>query len=524
MKTNRIYLKYLVFLFCTSLMLGSCQPGQETQHELNRPDIILMLADDMGFSDLGCYGGEINTPHLDLLATNGLRFTNFYNSARCCPTRASLLTGLYPHRAGMGAMVAHLGSNPAPGPYQGYLSDSARTIAEWLKEANYKTYMAGKWHVGEAPEHWPRKRGFDRYFGLISGASSYYEIITSQQRKRQMVLEDSPWQPPQEGFYMTDAITRYAVDRIEEHTMDSPYFLYLAYTAPHWPLHALPEDVAKYQGMYNEGWDQVRKLRLQRLKAQGLVNSTEGLSVSPESIPVWNELEDKAFWTRRMEVYAAMVDRMDRGIGKVMEAVRRKGNWDNTLFIFLSDNGGCAEEITGRGLHDPNSAVGDRGSYVAYRAPWAYASNTPLRKYKAMTYEGGIATPFIVHWPREVAANTTVTKYFGHVADLVPTLLKVAEIDPGEFQGWKKIDGQSLIPVLKGKDAQREGPLFWEHFGNRAITEGNWKLVADKGSEWELYNLNNDRIESQNLALQYPEIADSLRAKYKAWAHRVGVR
>lgn len=517
-------MKCFILTCLIGFVLISCQEKKAPENEPDRPDIVLIMADDMGFSDLGCYGGEINTPSLDHLAENGLRFTSFYNAARCCPTRASLLTGLYPHKAGMGAMVSHLGGDPTSGPYQGYLSDSARTVAEWLKEANYKTYMSGKWHVGEAPEHWPRKRGFDRYFGLISGASSYYEIITNQKRKRQMVLEDSLWQPPEEGFYMTDAITEYAIQRIEEHEQGSPYFLYIAYTAPHWPLHALPEDIAKYQGKYDAGWGQIRTARLKRMVEQGIVDQGVGLSDSPESIPPWDGVEDKDFWTRRMEVYAAMVDRMDQGVGKVMEAVQKRGNWDNTLFIFLSDNGGCAEEITGRALNDPNAIVGEKGSYVAYREPWALASNTPLRKYKSMTFEGGIATPFIVHWPKEVATKAAFTRYVGHVADITPTLLSAAGVDPGSFQNWKKIDGQNLVPAFKGVDGQRQGPLFWEHLGNRAVTEGGWKLVADKGGDWELYNLGDDRIESQNLASQYPEMVDSLRAKYEIWAKAVGAR
>ncbi len=496
-----------------------------------RPNIVLIMADDMGYSDIGAYGGEIHTPNLDRLANEGLRFTHFYNTARCCPTRASLLTGLYPHQAGMGAMVSSVDSSPQPGPYQGYLSSQSVTIAEALKEAGYHTYMSGKWHVGEKPEYWPRKRGFDRYFGLISGASSYYDLITEQPRKRQMALDDQHWMPPPEGFYMTDAISDYAVQFLQSHAeaayADDPFFLYIAYTAPHWPLHALPEDIARYEKSYGIGWDSLRAERYQRMLNLGIIDGAYRLSERTSTIPPWIEAQNKAEWERRMAVYAAMVDRMDQGIGRVVEALQQSSKLDNTLILFLSDNGGCAEEIEGRGLNDPAVPIGEPGSYTAYNEPWANASNTPFRLYKQRVHEGGIATPLIAYWPGVIQDTGRIVRDVGHVMDIMPTSLEIAGTSyPDSFNGNPIIplQGKSLLPILQGGSRGGHDALFWEHIGNRAVRKGKWKLVYEHNlGAWELYDMEADPTETINLASQFPEKALELKLQWEQWADDVGV-
>ena len=495
----------------------------------SRPNIVVIMADDMGFSDLGCYGGEIATPNLDRLAGNGLRFTQFYNAARCCPTRASLLTGLYPHQAGMGDMV-NVGKKPKPGPYQGYLNDRCVTIAELLGQQGYRTYMSGKWHVGEQPEHWPRRRGFDRYFGLISGASSYYELLTPM---RKMALDDAPWKPPEQGFYMTDAFTDFAVSCLEDHGGNpAPFFLYLAYTAPHWPLHAPKKDIAKYLGRYDNGWDALREERYQRLIGLGIIDKQWPLSPRDDEAPPWEAVDHKEDWALRMAVYAAMVDHMDQGIGKVLETLERQNRLDNTLILFLSDNGACHTDGGEKYRNKKGTQPGERGSYTAYRRPWANAGNTPFRLFKQWTHEGGIATPLIAHWPKHIRQQfprkrEQLTQEAGHVIDILPTCLELAGgAYPETFGGHSvtPLEGQSLLPVLRGKAWETPRTLYWEHENNCAVREGDWKLVSRREREvWELYNLKADRTELQDLAKEEKERAETLRKKYEAWAKRCGV-
>ena len=508
-----VQLRYAGIAVWLGLIFG-CSGTQET------PNIVIILADDLGYSDIGAYGGEIQTPALDALALGGVRFQRFYNGGRCCPTRASLLTGRYPHAVGMGAMVSGRNSLPQPGPYQGYLSEEAPTIAEMLREAGYSTYMSGKWHVGEKPEHWPRQRGFDRYYGLISGASSYYEIIRDQPRIREMVLDDTPWSPPAEGFYMTDAFTDQAITFLEEHPAENPFFLYLAYTAPHWPLHALPEDIDRYRDRYVEGWDVLRDERYASQMAMGLIDSTWNMPPRPEHLPAWEDEPAKEDWAHRMAVYAAMVDRMDQGIGRVVDQLQTMGVLDNTLVLFLSDNGGCAESVAGRNLHDSTSVIGARGSYVAYQEAWANASNTPFRLYKQWMHEGGIATPLIAHWPDGIAAPGRITASTGHVIDLMATIGAITR-SPAQ-----NTDGQSLVPVFYSAiDATWDRTLFWEHIGHRAVREGRWKLVYDRRlGQWELYDLQVDPTELTDLSGSHPLIAERLSARWQTWADSIGVR
>lgn len=512
-------------------LAGCATPNQEpTAGE--RPNIVVIMADDMGFSDIGPYGGEIDTPTLDYLAENGLRFTQFYNTARCCPTRAALLTGIYQHQAGVGQMVEDLGQ-PA---YQGYLNDRCVTIAEALKPAGYTTMMSGKWHVGEERPHWPVDRGFDEYFGLISGGSNYFKLDSA----RQMALGNEPWTPPDDGsFYMTDAIADHAVEFIDKHGEETnPFFLYLAFTAPHWPLHAKPADIAKYKGKYSMGWDELREQRYARERELGLIDEKWALSPRDPEVPAWEEADDKPLWERRMEVYAAMVDCMDQGIGRVVDKLRELGKLDNTLILFLADNGGCHENANIKQgsprntWGDPNAMPGGPESFDGYDRPWANASNTPFRMFKSWVHEGGISSPLVCHWPQGIQLPTgSITKEPGHVMDLMATCVDLAQAEyPAQFKGQAitPLEGKSLAPILETGAREPHDALIWDHNGNRAVRMGQWKLVSlfdsahnDYGP-WELYDLEADRSELHNQAAAMPERVAEMDAAWTAWTKRAG--
>jgi arylsulfatase A-like enzyme len=481
-----------------------------------RPNIILIMADDLGYSDIGCYGSEINTPNLDSLAREGLRLTHFYNTARCCPTRAALLTGLYQHQAGIGHMVENRG-DPS---YQGFLNDKCVTIAEAMRQGGYRTAMSGKWHVGEERPHWPTDRGFERYFGLISGATNYFKIDEG----RGMALGDQPYKPPERGFYITDAFTDNALKQIDEFANGSePYFLYLAYTAPHWPLHAPEEDVARYEGKYMKGWDELRRERHARMMKLGVVDKRWPLTERDASAPAWETVPDKKDRDRKMAVYAAQIDRMDQNIGRVLRKVRDLGQEENTLIIFLADNGGCAEEID-RG--EKNARAGTPSSYVSYGLPWANASNTPFRLYKHWVHEGGISSPFIARWPAGIKQRGTITPQPAHLIDIMATCLGVAGIEyPKTYNGKQvtPLEGKSLQPILEGKQRRGHDAIYWEHEGNRAVRQGNWKLVSRYRGAWELYDLEADRTELHNLAPSRSGRVQRMSAMYNAWAARAGV-
>ncbi len=479
-----------------------------------RPNIVLIMADDMGYSDIGCYGSEIATPNLDGLAKGGVRFTNFYNTARCCPTRSSLMTGLYPHQAGIGHMV---NKRPIPA-YQGYLNDRSVTIAEALRPAGYRTLMSGKWHVGENRPHWPTDRGFDKYFGLISGASNYWRLDEG----RQMAMDDKPYTPPTEGFYMTDAIADNAVKFIDQTKRDQPYFLYTAFTSPHWPLHAHPQDIKKYEGKYMQGWDVLRKQRHQRMIDMGVVDKRWPLTPRDDKAPAWETISDKKARDLAMAVYAAQIDRMDQNIGKILKKIRERGEEDNTLIMFLADNGGCAEEVD-RGK--PGVPPGPADSFLSYGLPWANASNTPFRLYKHWVHEGGIATPFIAHCPSLVKQRNSFTNQVGHLVDVMATCVDVAGAKyPATHKGKdiQPMEGKSLVPTLQGK-APVERKLYWEHEGNRAARQGKWKLVSRYPNQWELFDVEADRTELNDLASKMPEKVAQLSADYETWAKRCGV-
>ena len=550
---------YTLFIFTGMSLVFGCKTPEPSKP----PNIILIMSDDMGYSDIGCYGGEINTPNLDYLAANGLRFTQFYNTARCCPTRASLLTGLYPQQAGIGHMMGNRGT-PA---YQGDLSRNAVTIAEVLKQSGYSTYMSGKWHVTpyitENPDksNWPRQRGFDKFFGMISGAGSFYDPRS--------LAQDNNYVAPEPDFYATTNFTDYAIKCIREHQQDNPYFIYLSYTAAHWPMHAPAGEVAKYKGKYDMGWDQMRQQRFQRMKEMGLVKETWKLTDRDPSVMPWGpEIPDREWELANMEVYAAMVDIMDQGIGKIINVLRDKGELDNTLIFFLQDNGACAEELD---WVDPDALKGDplasdvpqtkmipnftrdgkpvkimkagwpgpADGYTAYGLNWANASNTPFREYKHWVHEGGISTPLILHWPEKIKQGGDLKDTPAHLIDIMATCIDASGATyPTTFNNHQitPYEGISLTSLLANQSVE-ERPIFWEHEGNRAVRLGKWKLVskADKSDpfvwdkleelpaeNWELFDMNNDRTETKDLSKENPEIVEDLSKLWIEWASKAG--
>jgi len=524
----------------------------------NRPNVIIVMADDMGWSDIGCYGSEIETPNLDRLAKNGLRFTQFYNTGRCCPTRASLLTGTYPHQAGIGHMMNDTG---LPG-YKGDLGTDVQTIAEVLKPAKYSTYLSGKWHVtpkvtpGSSQHNWPRQRGFDRFYGTIHGAGSFFDP-NSLTRGNTLIspYADKEYEP--EVFYYTDAINDHATRFINEHKGDDPFFLYVAHTAPHWPMHALPEDMEKYKGRYDDGWEVIRQARYQRQLEMGLIDPKWKLS--PRDAEAWKDAKNKEWEIRLMEAYAAMVDRLDQGLGKVIGALEKRKMLDNTLIMFIADNGGCAEGMGRKeGIQYKDSdpeilkpmkatdlqmdmipkrtrdgvvmkqgtevMTGGADTYHGYGRAWANVSNTPFREYKHWVHEGGISTPLVAHWPKGISAKLRgkFEHQPAHLIDLMATCVDLAKADyPKEVKGQKIVpmQGVSLKPTFSGKAIKREDPIYWEHEGNRAIRIGKWKLVA-KGANgaWQLYDLDADRSELNDLSEKHSDRAKEMADQWEAWA------
>ncbi len=504
-----------------------------------QPNILLIVADDLGFSDLGCYGGEILTPHLDRLAKDGVRFTQFYNCGRGCPSRAALLAGVYPHQAGLGHMM---NDYRRPG-YRGNLSKECATVAELLQKGGYETYMCGKWHVSRyiapgGPKHnWPLQRGFDKFFGTIHGAGSYFDPVT-------LTRDNFFVGRPEAGeFYYTDALSDRAVEYLEQAARSpKPFFLYVAYTAPHWPLHAPEQVVRRYLAQYGVGWEELRKARYRRMVAMRIIESKWALSPPDSRIPSWATISNRSWQQRRMAVYAAQVDVMDRGIGRIMDRLRELGFAQNTLVMFLSDNGASAEEVTpqwqgphipekthdGRTVvlgNNPNVMPGAAFSYQSYGRGWANASNTPFRLYKHNVHEGGIATPMIVRWPAGIAGTNRLVRDVGHVIDIMPTCLEVARLThPTVYNGrtLTPICGQSLVPALEGRTLTPR-VLFWEHEGNRAVRDGKWKLVSHHPNSWELYDIEADRTELNDQAAKYPVIVQDLAGSYQKWAEACGV-
>lgn len=511
-----------------------------------KPNVVLILADDMGFADIGITGSEIRTPNIDALARGGRLMTSMYNCARCCPTRASLLTGLYPHNAGIGHMGADLGT-PA---YQGFLRSDSATIAEHLRPAGYRTFLSGKWHVGgdlslqevtsgqvgEDGHPTPCQRGFDQFYGIMDGASHFFSphCLMEDDRRIDVVADD---------YYFTDAITDKAIGMIEGAVRDEmQFFLYLAHIAPHWPLHAPPEDIARYDGVYSKGWDAIRTARHEAMNGANLFQTNWDISPRDKDVHPWSAEENTDWEAGKMATYAAMVDRMDQSIGRLVAELKRLGQFENTLIMFLSDNGGCAEFMAEDGwakfypdtTHDgrkitmgnqPDVMPGDALTFQSYDKPWANVSNAPFRLFKHFVHEGGISTPLVVHWPAGIKSGT-ILQNACHVVDILPTILEVTgaayQSDVGETE-IQPCQGESLLTAWKGQDWQREQPIFWEHEGNSAIRSGPFKLVRLHSQDWELYDMEADRTELHNLAGRGGRVETDLRRQYQDWADKCGV-
>jgi arylsulfatase A-like enzyme len=512
----------------------------------SKPNIVLILADDMGFSDIGCFGSEVSTPNLDRLASRGIRISQFYNNPRCCPSRASIMTGLYSQQAGMGMMVADHGRYPYPG-YAGELSKQTLTIPEALKTAGYNTAMVGKWHLGtedsEGKHDWPLQRGFDHFWGMIAGASVYYE-------SPHLFSGNDPLPPPPADQYLTDLWAEHAAGYVTElAAQKQPFFLYTAFNAPHWPIQA-PEDlIGKYSKRYADGWDALRKERHKKQLAMGIVSDKWELTPRDPRVPAWENVDSKDWEMRRMAVYAAMIERMDRGVGRVLSKLDELGLTDNTLVMFMSDNGGNFEELNDPGdavprdpwipykTHDgrpvnrgnkPSVMPGGEDTYQSIGIPWGNCANTPFRLYKHYAHEGGISTPFIAHWPKGIKQRGSVTHQLGHETDIMATCLDLANVPyPAKARDGEQppaLAGTSLRPIFEGRQRTDRGPMFWEHEGNAAMRDGKWKLVSRFPDAWELHDMEADRTEIHNVAELHPERVLTMASTYNDWAKRVGVQ
>lgn len=502
----------------------------------SRPNVILIMVDDMGYSDLGIYGSEIATPNLDKLATQGLRLREFYNNSICAPTRASLLTGQYQHKAGVGYFDVNLGL-PA---YQGFLNKESLTLGEVFRSGGYSTLLSGKWHVGDDSLSWPKQRGFDKFYGILKGGANYFNTkplyIGGQNGYPVTLLKDNTRQyPADDSYYFTDEIGKNAIEFLQEQNNEKkPFFLYLAFTAPHWPLQAKPEDIAKYKGKFDKGWDALREVRINKLKENGILLPSQTIAARDPEVPEWDKLtwDEKDFWKKKMEVYAAMVDNMDQNVGKVLEKLKELKKDENTLIIFISDNGAQGGFNTYNPLRRVKvvnaGPIGTSGSFDYQEQNWAYLSNTPLRQYKNNMHEGGFSSPFIAWYPSKIKAGR-IDKGTGHLIDLAPTFYDLAGIKyPENYNGIKTnpLAGKSLLPVLFGdaSEVNRGEPIFWERAGNRAVRDGKWKIVSTfPAYKWELYDLENDRGETKDLAETHPDVVNRLSTSYNQWAEKTGV-
>ncbi|TWT79271.1 Arylsulfatase [Planctomycetes bacterium CA13] len=569
-RLTTIFLTTLMALAVQAMMPPNIQAQSSHAESFQRPNIIYILADDMGFSDVGCYGSEIDTPNLNLLAEQGVRFTQFYNTGRCCPTRASLLSGLYPHQTGVGHMMEDRGYDG----YRGELNRHCVTIAEALQSADYRCYMTGKWHVTKAvkakteaeKQNWPLQRGFDRYYGTITGAGSFFDPSSLVRDNTFVSPLNDPEYPeshwPGETYYYTDAIADQGSKFIREHHFqsgDQPFFMYVAFTAAHWPMHALPEDIEKYKGEYDAGYDAIRNARYERMIELGLIDADNTVNW-----PIPKKLKETEHWDwdkRNMEVYAAMIDSMDRGIGRMVESLKATGQFNNTLICFLQDNGGCAEAYgrggkgTDRASKPPLSPLsadyiqpdalpkqtrdgypirrgkgamaGPADTAIGYGIGWATVSNTPFREYKHWVHEGGISTPLIVSWPDGISRRGELERTPSHLIDLMATAVDISGAEYPttyhEGQAISPMEGKSLIPAFQGKPIDREA-IYWEHEGNRAVRVGDMKLVAKgKNGKWELYNIAKDRSEQNDLSSEMPEKQKELAALWDTYAERANV-
>jgi arylsulfatase A-like enzyme len=515
--------------------------------QTQKPNIMIIMVDDMGYSDPGCFGGEINTPNIDSLAANGLRFTQFYNSSRSCPSRGSLMTGLYPHQAGITAMGVSL-------------NNKCVTIPEVLKTAGYNTAMTGKWHLSltqgrannDEQMQWlanrvdygnfaplasyPCNRGFDEHFGIVWGVANFFDPFSLVHNEERIATVP-------DDFYMTNYITQKSVDLIDSLSKDDkPFFMYVAHTAPHWPLHALPEDIAKYKGKYDGGWDELRRTRYNTMIELGLIDAATMPYAPNDSKRNWQNEGRKAWEAAHMEVHAAMVDRVDQGVGEIIAKLKETGEYENTIIFFMSDNGASYERYATAGFDRPSmlrngekiyypgefAIPGPENTMNAIGDGWAGAVNTPFRYWKSESFHGGNATPMIVHWPAGLKAKAgTITHQPGHVMDIMPTCLELAGATyPATYKTNNIIplESSSIKPIMDGEQRPVDQPIYWEHEGGRAIRLGNWKLVSLKGfANWQLYNLANDLSETKNVAAENPEKVKELKELWNAWAKKMGL-
>ncbi|MBS1815067.1 MAG: arylsulfatase [Acidobacteria bacterium] len=547
MSTRREFLVRSTSAAAAFTVRGASGAERSGKSGADKPNIVLILADDMGFSDIGCFGSEIATPNIDKLAAGGMRINQFYNNPRCCPSRASILTGLYPHQAGFGMMADDYGRYPWP-QYAGDLSPKCVTIAEALKPAGYKCAIAGKWHQTSQTQdlgkhNWPLQRGFDRFWGTIAGASSYYNPAT-------LVSDNEHISPPADpNFYYADAIADHAAGFVKEFAAEkSPFFVYCAFTTPHWPMQVPEADVQKYAKRYAEGWDKLRVERHRKQIAEGIVEAKWPLTPRDPRVPAWENASYKDWEMRRMAVYAAMIERMDAGIGRLVKSIEDAGVAENTLIIFMADNGGNAEEMGDPGPNAPRPIYipartkdgtrevirgnkpevmpGPEDTYQSVGIPWGNCTNTPFRLYKHYAHEGGISSPFVAYWPKKIKPTKRPLSSVGHETDLMPTFLEMAGATyPKSTKAGPIPDlaGQSLMPLFLGKPRTRK-TIFWEHEGNKAVRDGKWKLVSRFPDAWELYDMETDRTEMHDLAAAQPARVKTMAAMYDNWAKEIGVQ
>lgn len=524
MKT-RLFLLFLIPLFV------ACEKSDDT-----RPNILLILADDMGYSDLGCFGGEMETPNLDNLAHNGIRFTQFYNTARCCPTRASLMSGLYPHEAGVG----YMSDLNVGGGRQGFLNDSCATIAEVLRDAGYHTSMSGKWHTGAVRKAWPENRGFQRFFGIHHWVDSYFTVLNDSEifEDGEMVIPktDTPELYAEEGkeWYTTDVFTTKAIEFIDEAvSAQKPFFQYLAYNAPHWPLHAPKDVVEKYTGKYMQGYEKLRRQKYENMIKMGLVQPEWELP--KQNTPDWDNLspEEKENLDFYRAIYAAQIEILDKNIGRLVNHLKEKGELENTLILFLSDNGCSAEPMDSdfgfrwkentkenydNWYKNPGRSASSQGRV------WSVTSNTPFRKNKRFTHEGGISAPLIVHWPQRISRPNSLDNKSSHLVDIMATCVDVAQANYPD--NVKPMRGISLVPDFVGNEGAEHEYIFWEHEGHGALRHNKWKIVnihAKDKNTWELYDMEKDRTEQHDISAEYPEIKTTMVAKWYEMAKETNV-
>ncbi len=491
-----------------------------------KPNIVLIMADDLGFSDIGCYGSEINTPHLDQLAKEGLRLRQCYNNGICAPSRASLLTGQYPHKAGIGFFNQDLGL-PA---YQGYLNNEVVTFGEVFQQSGYQTYMSGKWHVGNDSTRWAMQRGFDKFFGFISGASSFFDSDPVNKGANNFFVNGTQkYYTHNKAFYLTDELTQRGIGFMKSTKSDKPFLLYMAYSSPHWPLHAKPQDIAKYRGKYDIGWDSLRVLRYQKQLKLGIISANQPMA--KDSLrPAWKSLsyDERQYWVKKMEVYAAMVDNLDQNIGQLIQHLKDTKQLDNTLIVFVSDNGAEGWDFSKMKMALPRNTgpVGTASSNESYTKNWSQVSNVPLRNYKSTPYEGGISSPFIARFPKAIPAHQLKDGVV-HFVDFVPTLIDLAQIPyPKTYKNTTihSLVGESFGALLKGANWQRSQPIFYEWAGHRMVRKGKWKLISIyPKNEWQLFDIENDRTEQHNLAQNNSEVVAELNKDYQHWAKQNNV-